>query len=115
MANQPHRGAAIVCRALCAAIAAHAPSPAEAKTTGKHGESPRNMWTDSADSCARVAPYCTLFLVKYDISCGGQFPEFSKARQANGAANSFPDDLGGFCVGLTRLRGERGGIHELGR
>ena len=27
------------------------------------------------DSCTRLAPYCSLVLVKYDISCGGQFLE----------------------------------------
>src|SRR5580704_17553043 len=24
------------------------------------------------DSCARLPPYCSIFIVKYDISCGGQ-------------------------------------------
>jgi hypothetical protein len=30
---------------------------------------------DAADgeSCARLPPYCSILVVKYDISCGGQF------------------------------------------
>src|ERR1700735_195723 len=40
----------------------------------------RPHWTGicgraTPDSCARLAPYCSLSLVKYDISCGGQFLE----------------------------------------
>ena len=31
------------------------------------------MWTHvAANSCARLPPYCSFLIVKYDISCGGQ-------------------------------------------
>src|SRR5579862_2201376 len=34
----------------------------------------RNMWNASADSCAGVTAYCSVFPVGYDISCGSFDP-----------------------------------------
>src|SRR4051812_19724247 len=40
---------------------------------------PRNVWTVDTDSCARVTPYCSVFNVEYDISCGSSDPSMSSS------------------------------------
>src|SRR6201996_9429404 len=37
-----------------------------------------------SDSCAGVPPYCSIFLVKYDISCGGQSSKASSVACVSG-------------------------------
>src|ERR1700677_741756 len=49
------------------------------------------------DSCARLSRYCSLLLVKYDISCGGQLSKALVKRECWAASAAWLD--GGFRQG----------------
>src|ERR1700722_4853873 len=112
----PRRAARLpyfICPPRLGQLAGAKEKPAACPRTRPHGG---GMCGRAApDSCARLAPYCRLSLVKYDISCGGQFLESvgsvtcwaaGTARPGNDSANWFfaPALEGGLSMSWTDER-----------
>src|SRR6267142_1609797 len=57
------------------------------------------------DSCAGVAAYCSFLAHKYDISCGGLFPEFLVVPSVSDGSVVLPEGRDGFCRGEIRCFG----------
>src|SRR5262245_31789301 len=56
------------------------------------------------DSCARVPRYCRFDDARYDISCGGQFPEFQSVLRTDRRTDRPPGVGIGFCRAEPRPR-----------
>jgi hypothetical protein len=58
------------------------------------------------DSCVRLTPYCSLLIVKYDISCGGQSSNHSVGYEYVLGSCALPGAVGipKRRLGLARLR-----------
>src|SRR3954466_1338312 len=59
-----------------------------------------------SDSCARLSPYCSLSISRYDISCGGQVTSVHRGGGRRRGQSVGAPAIGGFCPDFSAPTGE---------